>query len=204
MPGLIGSHPGGIALTKRLLALPQASPPAKALDLGAGDGKTVQYLKAQGFEAFGIDLKLPDKGKNVLYQDMADLAFPDKMFDFCLAECSVSVCRNGPAALGEAYRVLKPGGSLLLSDVFFRKEGAPSLSMPEPLGMECWKKGFLKAGFQIKKIVDETPVWREFFLESLWNGNADGSDCDFFRQAGKAGCGYFLAWLVKGGKDGLI
>lgn len=35
---MIGAHPGGVELTKRLLALSDVKPPAKVLDLGAGSG----------------------------------------------------------------------------------------------------------------------------------------------------------------------
>lgn len=204
MTGILGSHPGGLALTKRLLSLSEACPPASVLDLGAGNGETVRYLKEQGFDVLGVDLKASGTDADVLRQDMTGLTFADGAFDLCIAECSVSVCGDGPLALREAYRVLKPGGSFLLSDVFFQKEEAPKLSMPKPLRMECWEREFEKAGFRIRMLKDETALWKEFFLESLWNDNADPSACEFFRKAGRAGCGYFLAWLQKGGTDGFI
>lgn len=197
MNGMIGSHPGGLSLTKRLLAMAEVCPPAKALDLGAGSGETVRYLKEKGFQALGVDLTASETNGEVCRQNMTKLQFADDAFDLCLAECSVSVCGDGPAALREAYRVLRSGKSLLLSDVFFRKEEAPALSMPGPLSMGCWEREFQKAGFRIRMIADETALWRSFFLESLWNDNADISACEFFREAGKAGCGYFLAWLQK-------
>ncbi len=235
---MIGGHPGGARLTGRLLALARADgpsgagakvrsgmPPAaspgrkeaeRALDLGAGTGESVRCLRALGYDAVGIDLDAGGDGGGasadgtafVIRGDMTALPFADGSFDLCLAECSVSVCGDGPAALGEAYRVLRPGGSLLLSDVFFHKEDAPHLSMPAPLTCSCWEQELRRVGFAVRRSSDETALWREFFLEWLWADSPDPAGCDFYREAGKAGCGYFLAWLQKadargggGGKD---
>ena len=260
---MIGSHPGGIALTRRLLELAgvelpdkdtikiygvdrggklpgterdplisgypekvrsvsefaenqylisgftEYNPSVKILDLGAGTGETVSYLRKLGYDAFGIEQNVKllfqaSVAKKITVGDMTALSFPDESFDLCMAECSISVCGDGPAALKEAYRVLRPGGSLLLSDVCFSKENAPCLSMSGPVTKTLWEQECVRAGFVIRAWKDETPLWREFFLESLWNDNADEAFCDFFRDAGKAGCGYFLAWLLKGGRDGFI
>lgn len=200
---MIGSHPGGPALTDRLLSMAGGGPPALVLDLGAGDGAAVQYLQKMGYTAEGIDLS--PSGEAVKYGDMRSLEYPPETFDLCLAECSLSVCGNGETALREACRVLKPSGSLLLSDVFFHREDlAPSMSMGIPLTLACWMRAFAETGLIIRKLTDETPVWKQFFLESLWNDNADGELFEFYRTAGKAKCGYFLAWLQKGETNGFI
>ena len=93
---MIGAHPGGTALTRRLLELAAAKPPARILDLGAGAGESVDFLRQQGFEADGIDRTafLP-RGK-VMAGDMRALSFPDASYDLCMAECSISVCGDGP------------------------------------------------------------------------------------------------------------
>ena len=207
---MIGSHPGGTALTRRLLELAgMERMSARVLDLGAGAGETVDCLQKLGYDAFGIDRRVTHAsntavGERLIEGDITALPFPDESFDLCLAECSISVCGDSPAALGEAYRVLRPGGSLLLSDVCFLKENAPCLSMPGPVTQALWERECVRAGFTVRAWKDETPLWKEFFLESLWNDNAEEAFCDFFREAGKAGCGYFLAWLLKGGRDGFI
>ena len=199
---MIGSHPGGQEMTARLLTLSGLRPPARILELGAGEGKTAAYLRTLGFEVRAVDLK--PSGPGVEQGDIRRLDFAGESFDCCLAECTVSGCGDGNAALKEAFRVLKKNGCLLIADVFFKKKKAPSLSMREPLIWNCWKEAFEKAGFQIEKGEDETEAWKEFFLESLWNGNAEESCVDFFIEAGKAGCGYFLACLMKGEKNGFI
>lgn len=201
---MIGAHPGGTKLTGRLLELAGVRPPARVLDLGAGTGESVDFLRRLGYDAEGVDRTYVPSGNPVTAGEMTGLLFPDASFDLCMAECSISVCGDGPAALREAFRVLRPGGSLLLSDVFFRKEQAPCLSMPGPLTLSCWERESIRAGFTVGAVRDETPLWKEFFIQSLWNDNADAAFVSFFREAGKAGCGYFLAWLRKGEKDGSV
>ena len=54
---MIGSHPGGQEMTARLLTLSGLRPPARILELGAGEGKTAAYLRTLGFEVRAVDLK---------------------------------------------------------------------------------------------------------------------------------------------------
>ena len=83
---MIGSHPGGLSLTKRLFAMSGMTPPGRVLDLGAGGGESVRYLRKCGYEAEGVDLSCG------AYGDMRNLSFPDGSFHICLAECSISIC----------------------------------------------------------------------------------------------------------------
>ena len=97
------------------------------------------------FEIPGFDVKAIDlnpAGPDVEPGDMRKLDFPGESFDCCLAECSISGCGKGSAALREAFRVLKQDGCLLVSDVFFHKENAPCLSMGKAADMELLEGGF--------------------------------------------------------------
>ena len=102
---MIGSHPGGQEMTARLLTLSGLRPPARILELGAGEGKTAAYLRTLGFEVRAVDLK--PSGPGVEQGDIRRLDFAGESFDCCLAECTVSGCGDGNAALKEAFRVLK-------------------------------------------------------------------------------------------------
>ena len=143
-------HPGGEAHTRRMLELAALPRGARILDMGAGAGETLRLLRTLGFDAVGIDLS--PHAPEVLCADFLHAPFPDGSFDAVLSQCAFFVSGDVPGALREANRLLKPGGKLLLSDVFFEP--------PMPL--------LERAGFSVLSAGDMTPQWREYYLEALW------------------------------------
>ncbi|MBR4209899.1 MAG: class I SAM-dependent methyltransferase [Lachnospiraceae bacterium] len=168
----MNSHPGGAEHTRKLLDIAALPAGSRILDLGAGDGSTVSLLRALGYMADGIDLKpqvplawqeetnshrenLPIVPKPLVQKgNLLATGYPDESFDAVLSECSFYVSGHVPQALAEAARILKPDGFLLWSDVFFDD--------PLPLLQE--------AGFSMLSLEDITPLWREYYLEAIWNG----------------------------------
>ena len=143
-------HPGGEAHTRRVIALAALPKGARVLDMGAGAGESVQLIRTLGLDARGVDLE--PRGESVESGDFLHTPFPDESFDAVLSQCAFFVSGDQAGALREAYRLLRPGGMLLLSDVFFEE--------PEQL--------LRSAGFAVTYTEDMTALWREYYLEALW------------------------------------
>ena len=167
----MNGHPGGTEHTRRMIALADLPEGACVLDMGAGSGETVRLLRAAGYDARGIDRE--SSGEGVEQGDFLHMPYPDGRFDAVLSQCAFFVSGDVQAALREAHRVLKPGGTLLLSDVFFEE--------PVPL--------VERAGFSVSILEDMTDVWREYYLEALWRGES----CECALPRGR--CCY---WLIIG------
>ena len=167
-------HPGGEAHTRRMLELAELPTGASVLDMGAGGGETVALLRALGYDAEGIDLS--PRSPLVKQGDLLHTAYPDGSFDAAVSQCAFFVSGDQPGALREAYRLLRPGGKLLLSDLFFE----------DPAAL------FRAAGFEILCAEDMTDAWRDYYLEALWRG--DAPCCEIPR-------GKSSYWLLIGRKD---
>lgn len=126
-----GLRPGGSELSRQLLTNVQLRPGARILDLGCGKGESLALLREEyaclptGLEpnaAYRAAAQAANPGIKILDGLAESLPFPDQSFQVVLAECVLSLSEPVEAALSEIKRVLLPGGILLLSDVYARKQ----------------------------------------------------------------------------------
>jgi len=108
------------------LQLAQPSPGEQALDLGCGTGVHTLMLARQGLEVKGIDISPPMlekarekiRGKEIPAQfiqgSICDLPFPPESFDLVLGITVFEFLENPRAAAREAWRVLRPGGRMVI------------------------------------------------------------------------------------------
>lgn len=114
-----------------LLNLEKSTTPKKILDLGCGNGVTSFAFAGLGHKVFAADpnptdgvglgavarLK-PELGRNPLVPLLAFgefLPFPDQTFDIVYTRQVLHHFKNLQESLNECYRVLKPGGYLLVT-----------------------------------------------------------------------------------------
>jgi SAM-dependent methyltransferase len=162
-------------MTKQLLDLRSLAPGSRALDLGCGNGQTVDYLNGEGgVEAWGVDAEGPG-GERLLRGRAESLPFEDTSFDAVIFECSLSVIADPDAALREAARVLKKGGAAYLADLYL-PEGAPEFSgLPWRLDRrETLAARFAAAGFRVCRFEDRSAELRSWWAAQLFANTADG------------------------------
>lgn len=87
-------------------------------------GATIGYLRElhPGWEVSGIDADPAFCAAGMTETGRAEsLPFPDGSIDVILMECSLSKTEQPERAAAEAFRVLKTGGWLLISDMYARR-----------------------------------------------------------------------------------
>ena len=125
----------------KAIQLLDLKPGERLLIPGVGTGLDLPYLPVDIYVT-AIDLSLEmlvrarDKGWNSEKLSMMDgqlLAFPDRYFDVVLLNLILSVVPDGKKALEEAWRVLRPGGRVVVFDKFL-PEGARLTVLRELVG----------------------------------------------------------------------
>ena len=171
-------HPGGLSLTKELLLKVPLKKGDKVLDAGCGRGVTVHYLLDQGYDALGIDpsevliqeAKRKGHEEAFLTGNVEKLPFEDGEFFLVVSECVLSIVEDKVRALKELYRVLCPGGFLILSDLLWEK-GHEGRAMWGNLNL--WQEWVIEAGFKIFEAGKQEAALRDFYLQAVWEGKDD-------------------------------
>ncbi|MEU6180272.1 SAM-dependent methyltransferase [Streptomyces coeruleorubidus] len=187
---LTGPVPFQRRLVRRSLALLDARPGQLVLDAGCGRGDTTARLGAAGCRALGVDIQpaqidqarrrfrgLPGvrfavADATALPQRAAEIPLTDGTFDrvHCL-EAAFHFGHEGRRSfLSESFRLLRPGGRLVLVDVTSRTDQPIGALDPDGLVRGTWRFDDIEpcerypllasaAGFTTRRILDwTTPV----------------------------------------------
>jgi len=178
------------------------------LDLGSGPGFD-SFLAAQRVgkkgRVIGVDMT-PEmitkarenarkgKYKNVEFRlgEIENLPVKDNSVDIVISNCVINLSPEKDKVFKEAFRVLKPGGRLMVSDLVLLKKLPASVKRSEEAYIGCiagaiLKKEYVKAagkaGFKKLKIVDEVPFPLEGWLSEK-PSKAVGQDVASIKLAG--------------------
>ncbi len=125
-------HPGGEDMTYRLGEILKIERGSSVLDMASGKGKSgILLAKWFGCSVTGVDISEKNvmiSNKTAAAEGVADYArfiksdaenidLESARFDFVISECSLCTFPDKDAAIEEAFRLLKCGGSIAISDV---------------------------------------------------------------------------------------
>ena len=189
------NRPGGFLITDRGLELWALPPGARLLDVGCGEGETVARLRRLGFEGYGVD-PAPGTASPLVRARGEALPFQEATFDGALLECSLSVVGDPGRVLAECRRVLRPGGGLLVSDVYARGRADALKGCLGRVETQADLAGRLEAGgFRLTHVEDFSGHLRALWGQRILERGAAalcaelGADRDRLRAVD---CGYAL------------
>ncbi len=135
-----GFHPGGVALTDRLVELLEVSAEQQVVDVAAGPGTSALRVAAtMDARVHGVDLSsalveaATERARNqglsdrVVFTvgDAERLPLGDGAADVVLCECSLCIFPDKRDAVREMARVVRPGGRVGVADVVVDRRRLP-------------------------------------------------------------------------------
>lgn len=124
-------------------AIAELQPGEVVLDLGSGGGidcfLAARQVGPEG-RVIGLDMtpdmiklarrnakKIGAANVEFRYGEMEDIPLPDESVDVIISNCVINLSPDKDAVFGEAYRLLRPGGRLSVSDIVVDRELPPSI-----------------------------------------------------------------------------
>ena len=170
-------RPGGIGLTRRLLAAAAPEPGERVVELGPGVGRTAELLLARrpsSYRAVDPDPEGRDQVSAILDEhpdaeyvvaDAAATGLPDASADLVVGEAMLTIQsdEHKREIIAEAVRLLAPGGRYAVHELALRGDRSPeeldavrrSISRTikvgaRPLPLEGWKGLLTGAGLEVE------------------------------------------------------
>lgn len=170
------------------------------LDLGSGAGFD-SFLAANRVgptgKVIGVDMtpeminrarENADKGSysNVHFRpgELEDLPVEDNSVDIIISNCVINLVPDKEKAFKEAFRVLKPGGRLMVSDLVLRQKLPLSIENSIEGYVGCISGAVMKdvyldaigsAGFGDVEVIEESPFSLDFFVSDSTDQAIDQS-----------------------------
>ena len=156
-------------------------PDEVGVDLGSGRGNDVlriaEIVGEQGF-AYGVDIadgmlesarskaeRLGVHNAGFVKSELEKIDLDDEVADFVISNCTINHARDKQAVWEQIFRILKPGGRFVVSDIYTTAE-VPEKHRNDPaLVAECWAgaatrdeylQTLLRAGFVNIEIIEES------------------------------------------------
>ena len=219
-------RPGGFSLTDTAVSLCKLCPESDVLDIGCGRGATVNYL----YEKYRISAAGIDPSEKLIAEAKSrggsgsfftgrgeSLPFESGSFDCVFTECTLSLM-DADLAIDEAYRMLRPRGRFVISDVYAKNpEAAAQLRdfsvnscMRGMHDLERLKSRLEGVGFTLSYFEECSQLLKELVVKigfsygsmcNFWNAASDLciNGTDFEQALKKCKPGYFMLIAQKGG-----
>ena len=178
-------------------------PPGETVaELGCGRGELLQYLCARGFRCVGIE---PDPERAAFCRSLGldvrpgraeAVPLPPEHCGAAVMECVYSLCEP-VSTVPEIARILRPGGTLVLTDLYAHGESVTLSDSPlcrrVPRREELEEE--LRMCFSLERFLDQTDALRQYVMQLLFSGAGDGAR-ESFRRLKPAKPGYGV-WVWK-------
>ena len=181
-------HSRGVAATTALCALLAPRAGERVLDIGCGIGGPARWIAHRtGCHITGVDLTPPfveaagalaaacgmEDRLRFLEGSALALPVPDAAFDRAYSQNVVMNIADKPAFYAEAFRALKPGGTIALSNLAAGPAGPPTYPLPWAASVdtsflstpEATRADILAAGFEILAFRDASAEIAAFNAE---------------------------------------
>lgn len=171
-------HPGGAAMSERLLDGLDLPEGCTVVDIACGTGTTALALAGRGHNVVAVDFSeknlarvaeraaeagLTDRIRPV-QADAASLPLEDNSATAVLAECALSTFVDKPKSVAEIARVLTPGGVVGITDMVLNAPLPSALAevigpwacLQDAMTVPGYQRLFLDAGLRATVYVDES------------------------------------------------